>query len=258
MNSLKDDLTGRPDPAEMERLVAEMEARPFAVEDYSPRSAMLLAASPTVIADQIAVLNEAFAGSTSAASADTGYSFNLITTSRTRNSSWYTAGPGTSAEAAMKGALREGGPETLNMYVSSPGGGLLGWATFPTSYASNPLADGVVLLNASLPGGSAAPYNEGDTGTHEVGHWLGLYHTFQGGCTPPGASVDDTPYEASAAFFCPHGRDSCPESEGLDPIHNFMDYTDDWCMDHFTPLQDERMLAIVNEYRPTLLSSRGN
>jgi hypothetical protein len=200
------------------------------------------APTATQINNQIAVLNAAYASA--------GFTFNLVQTTTTANNTWYTC-TGGSCESQMKNALRQGGPGTLNIYSNNMAGGLLGWATFPSSYASQPKLDGVVILYSSVPGGTAAPYNLGDTGTHEVGHWLGLYHTFQGACTASGDSVSDTPSERSAAYGCPTGRDSCRNKPGLDPITNFMDYTDDSCMNTFSAGQNTRMNAQFAQYRST-------
>jgi hypothetical protein len=196
----------------------------------------------TWITDQITVLNNAYAGS--------GFHFTLQGTDRTENAAWFEQLVPGAEERAMKTALHKGGYWDLNVYTADLGGGLLGWATFPAKKAKgNTLAmDGVVIYHESLPGGNAnfgtdAVYNEGDTLTHEAGHWLSLYHTFQGGCKGKGDQVDDTPAEAGPNFLC-DPIDSCP-NDGLGPdlIHNFMDYGDDICLDSFTAGQTARMQA---------------
>jgi hypothetical protein len=194
----------------------------------------------SMINAQVDVLNAAFRG--------TGFAFTLASTDRTDNRHWFT---GCYGNQNFKRDLAVDLPHTLNFYTCKPKGNILGYAYLPASYPEDNWHHGVVVLYSSLPGGSAAPYNLGDTGTHEVGHYLGLDHTFQGGCKAPGDSVDDTPFEASAAFGCPTGRDTCAQP-GLDPIENFMDYTDDACMDTFSNGQAARMATIVAAYKPSL------
>jgi len=194
----------------------------------------------TQIANQISVLNAAYASG--------GWTFVLAGKTVTANDNWYAMG--SAAETAAKSALRRGTAADLNIYTANLGGGLLGWASFPSSYNSgSAYYDGVVMLYSSLPGGSAAPYNGGDTGTHEVGHWMGLYHTFQGGCYGTGDSVADTPAVANPNYNCVT-IDSCPsDGQGNDLVHNFMDYTDDSCMNSFTTGQFTRMQSAWNSYR---------
>lgn len=198
----------------------------------------------SMITDQMKVLNDSYAGMTGGVK--THFQFVLVGTDRTANNQWFTVTPGSQAETDMKSTLRQGGADSLNMYFANIGQGLLGWATFPSDYASFPKDDGVVILSASLPGGDAAPYNEGDTATHEVGHWVGLFHTFQEGCNAPGDLVKDTPRVAEPNFGAPApgSVDSCPSDAGqparADLVENFMDYTDDPAMNSFTAGQAVR------------------
>jgi len=195
---------------------------------------------------QIAAMNEHYAGLDTlvyrGAAANMSFRFTRAGVTRHASDSWYNAGLGSAAEAEMKNALRQGSADDLNFYTTG-GGGYLGWATFPNEYATKPKMDGVICYWATLPGSNYAPYNEGDTGTHETGHWLGLYHTFQGGCTATNDEVSDTNAQASSTSGCPVGRDSCQiDGPGrLDPIENFMDYSTDSCMYLFTAGQSTRM-----------------
>ena len=122
--------------------------------------------------------------------------------------------------------------------------------------------DGVRILwtsfGANAPIGQ--PYNLGRTTTHEVGHYLGLYHTFQGGCASAsgcasnGDLICDTNPEAQPNFF-PCTRSSCGSP---DPTNNYLDYSDDVCMTEFTPIQAKRMRCTVQNFRPLLIQDLGD
>jgi Pregnancy-associated plasma protein-A len=205
------------------------------------------------IAAQIDVLNVAYAVSR--------FKFTLASTEVVVNDTWFYSEIDSAEEHDMKAHLRRGGAKALNIYTNNGGGGYLGWATFPKWYADAPEDDGVVLYHASLPGsGFAYPdpgepdgiinYGAGDTGTHEVGHWLGLFHTFEGGCSAKGDRISDTPAEAEPQFYC-IVRDTCTGNAypGFDPITNYMDYVDDDCMFQFTTEQDKRMHRQWTKFR---------
>mmetsp|Transcript_14126 Transcript_14126/g.29942 ORF Transcript_14126/g.29942 Transcript_14126/m.29942 type:complete len:529 (-) Transcript_14126:82-1668(-) len=222
--------------------------------------------NPEYIENQIKVLNLGFRGEIGMfpqyngrsypryreEDSDTRIQFCLMGTTETNNRDFYQD----NNENAMKTALRRGGMETLNVFVNTAGG-YLGYAYFPESSFS--VNDGVTLLNDSLPGGDISDYNEGDTLTHEVGHWLNLDHTHFNGCKGPGDYMNEAPpgdyvrqktNEDRASFGCPIGRDNCNRDSGQpNPIHNFMSYVDDDCMDEFSPGQVVKMRAAWELYR---------
>jgi hypothetical protein len=198
--------------------------------------------SDTRIAQQITVLNNTFAGGESSAAANTGFSFTLAGVDRYFNTQWHQD----KSSATYRKATRQGGANALNIWLVDFK--YLGIATFPWDYSRNPGVDGIRVHFDSLPGGSIANYNLGETATHEAGHWFGLYHTFQGGCTATNDEVSDTPAQSSSTNGCPEGRDSCSLA-GLDPIHNYMDYSYDSCYNQFTPGQSARASQIWSAYR---------
>ena len=194
---------------------------------------------------QVDVLTSTFAGARGGV--QTPFSFDLVAIDRTTNPAWFNMRLGSNEERRAKAALRRGDANDLNIY-SVEGAGFLGWATFPSSYGGKPLQDGIVIAFGSVPGGSIENFNLGFTATHEVGHWLGLFHTFQNGCSTKNDLIADTPAQGGPTSGCPEGADTC-RLAGLDPIHNYMDYSDDPCYTEFTADQSQRMTDQFVFYR---------
>lgn len=196
-------------------------------------------------------LNNGFSGGQSSLNTPTRYEFVLKRVKRVTHDGWYHAYFNGPRSKRMKRALHRGGRHALNLYItgSGPKGQpVLGFASFPWKQKHYPRLDAVVINHKSMTHGSARGYNLGDTVVHETGHWLGLFHTFQGGCSARNDLVADTPAENGPSSGCDLSSDTCP-APGLDPVSNFMNYSPDRCITHFTPGQVARMDAAWAKWR---------
>ncbi|MDF1808724.1 MAG: zinc metalloprotease [Phycisphaerales bacterium] len=209
---------------------------------------------------QIEILNEDFqalAGSNGAPGNDAQIEFYLATEdengnpttgiTRSTNNTWYNDG------GAYYNTLAWDTNRYLNIYTNN-GGGALGYVPdLPQGGIAGSNSDRVVILQTTFGRNAPfSPFNLGRTVTHEVGHYLGLFHTFNGGCTNSytgGDRIVDTNGESSPTFGCPGSRSSCG---GPAPFHNYMDYSDDICMNQFTVEQNNRMRCSLLNYRPDL------
>jgi len=226
--------------------------------------------SDSLINSQLDIMNEDFRalpGSLGAPGTDTRIQFVFASTdpngnptngiNRYTNNAWFTD-PGPGAFNDMKDAINWDPTSYFNIY-SNDSAGSLGYATFPQQDAGDP-EDGIVLLWSSV--GRNAPqggiYNQGRTATHEIGHYLGLFHVFQGGCgsaSSPystGDLIADTNAQSGQVFNCPGSSNSCGNSN---PVENYMNYTQDTCMDRFTAEQANRMRCSVDAFRSSLVST---
>lgn len=183
----------------------------------------------------------------------TRYRFVLAGIQVVRSDAFYHADPDSSTAHYWHRRLRQGTKRDLNVYLvdMSPYGqnnGLLGYSSFPWDYAQRPGQDGVNVNPESLPGRKLTHYNEGDTATHEVGHWLGLLHPFQNECKTPNDGVNDTAPQA-VLNGCPKPAATCLLQSGKSNPGNYMQYTYDSCMVAFTNGQVDRMDLMWARYR---------
>lgn len=144
----------------------------------------------------------------------------------------------------------------LNIWVCDLGGGYLGYATYPGASSRDGIVIGYKYFGDNTGAATTPPYNKGRTATHEVGHWLNLIHIW-GDQECGDDFVSDTPPAKAENYGCPVGKQSNCSGTTTDMIRNYMDYTDDACMNIFTIGQVERMRATLNGPRAGIKTSDG-
>jgi hypothetical protein len=200
--------------------------------------------SDEVIDQQLNVLNSRISS--------LGFRFTKYSVDRTYNTSWFNHSPESPEEVEMKTILAINPLQILNFYICNLDGTYGGYAHFPESFDEDSKMHGVVVRYTTLPGGNEPYYNKGITAVHEVGHYLGLFHTFEGGCYGDGDFVEDTPYQyVPGNLFCLN-QDSCPDRPGDDPIDNYMDYSNDDCRVEFTTGQRAYSHFKMQTFRRTI------
>jgi hypothetical protein len=209
--------------------------------------------SSNQINKQIEVLNNAYGGKFNNGAKDSKIKFRLMNTQYVNNNDYYTSCQ--ENDLSIANLYRGDTSKYLTIYTcDSP---YLGWAYYPWSwYEGNP--NQVIYINAeSFPYGSYGNYNSGFTTVHEIGHFFGLPHTFSSTeqCSTDGDDgISDTPLEKTPGYGCNYNRDTCPNDLGKDPVWNFMDYSDDYCINRFSDGQIDKILYILQIYRPKLVA----
>ncbi|HKJ64295.1 MAG TPA: zinc metalloprotease [Desulfopila sp.] len=214
--------------------------------------------SDAVIEAQMEALNEDYrakSGTPGSRGFDVKIEFELAGIERRVSDEWFVDSEVT--ETAFKKALAKDPDQYINIYTND-GGGFLGYTYLPDGSAGE-WEDGIVLNYAAVGGRDNAfyPYNQGRTLVHEMGHYLGLRHTFLNFVCSNTYTTADLIVDTAAENLPHYGCEQTSTCGTLDPIHNYMDYSDDRCMYLFTREQANRTVCSLVNYRPGLFSSQG-